>query len=183
LLERLGAGEDDAWRQMVALYTPLLRVWLRPAGLQACDIDDLTQAALAVVVRRLPEYRHNGRKGAFRAWLRSIIQNVLCEFVRSAGRRAAEGDDTLAQLEDPDSELNRRWEREHDLHVLRGLLELVRGEFTPRTWAAFCRTAIDGLPAPEAATELDLSVNAVHVARSRVLARLRREAAGFLDSV
>src|SRR5262249_47726192 len=109
LLERLGVGEDDAWRQMVTLYTPLLRAWLRPAGLQASDIDDLTQTALAVVVRRLPDYRHNGRKGAFRAWLRSIIQNVVREFVRSAGRRNAEGEEVLAQLENPDSELNRRW--------------------------------------------------------------------------
>jgi DNA-directed RNA polymerase specialized sigma24 family protein len=34
---------------------------------------------------------------------------------------------------------------------------------------------------PEVAAELGLSVNAVHIARSRVLARLRQEASTILD--
>jgi RNA polymerase sigma-70 factor (ECF subfamily) len=180
LLERLRAGDAEAWGRMVALYTPLLRVWLRPAGLQPADIQDVTQNALAVVVRRLPEYRHNGRVGAFRAWLRGIIRNVLRDFLRAAGRRP-DREQLLADLEDEGSDLNRRWEAEHDRHVLRGLLDVVRDEFRGSTWRAFCRTALDGVRAPEVAAELGLSVNAVHVARSRVLARLRREARNFVD--
>jgi RNA polymerase sigma-70 factor (ECF subfamily) len=183
LLERLGAGELDAWRQMVGLYTPLLRTWLRPAGLQASDIDDLTQTALAVVVRRLPEYRHNGRRGAFRAWLRSIIGNVLREFLRANVRRTARERELLAELEDPTSMLSRRWDAEHDRYILRGLLELIRGEFTPSTWATFWRTALDGSAAAVVAAELGLTPNAVHVARSRVLARLRSEAADFIAAL
>ena len=56
-----------------------LRMWsaavLRAAGyptLQAADADDLTQQVLTVVVRKLPAFRHSGRPGAFRAWLRAI---------------------------------------------------------------------------------------------------------------
>jgi RNA polymerase sigma-70 factor (ECF subfamily) len=180
LLDRLGCGDPDAWRQMVGLYTPLLRAWLRPAGLQSSDIDDLTQTALAVVVRRLPEYRHNGRRGAFRAWLRSIIGNVLREFLRATDRRAARERALLDELEDGTSALSRRWDAEHDRFMLRGLLELIRGEFTPPKWAAFCHTALDGFAASKVAAELSLTPNAVHVARSRVLARLRSEAADFI---
>ena len=54
---------------------------------------------------------------------------------------------------------------------------------TRTTWAAFRRTAVDGRPAAEVAVELGLTPNAVHVARSRVLVRLRAEAAGFLDEL
>jgi RNA polymerase sigma-70 factor (ECF subfamily) len=181
LLDRLGAGNADAWRRMVTLYTPLLRAWLRPAGLQPADVEDVTQNALAVVLRKIPEYRHNGHAGAFRTWLRRIIDNVLREYLRASGPRAA-GDGLLAQLEDPSSELNRRWDAEHDRHILRGLLDLVREEFADSTWLAFCRTTLEGLPAAQVAADLGMSVNAVHIARSRFLARLRREAEAFLGA-
>jgi RNA polymerase sigma-70 factor (ECF subfamily) len=183
LLTRLREGDPDAWRRMNHLYHPLMRAWLRPRGLQPADIDDLTQNALAVVLRRLPEFRHNGRAGAFRTWLREIIANVLRDHLRAADRRPAGAEALLAEVEDPGSDLSRRWDAEHDRHVLHGLMELVREEFAPTTWEAFRRTALDGRATAVVAGELGLTPNAVRVARSRVLARLREEAEGFLDTV
>ena len=49
------------------------------------------------------------------------------------------------------------------------------------TWSAFWRTALDGAAPAAVAAELGISPNAVHIARSRVLARLREEARGFVD--
>jgi RNA polymerase sigma-70 factor (ECF subfamily) len=181
LLGRLGAGSADGWDRMVRLYEPLIRAWLRSRGLQTADIDDLTQAALAVIFRRIPDFEHNGRPGAFRTWLRVIVGNALRDHIRTRGRKPGGDDRLLADLEDLASELNARWDADHDRHVLRGLMRLVEPEFAPATWRAFVRTSLDGLAPAEAAAELGLSVNAVHVARSRVLARLRREAGEFLD--
>jgi RNA polymerase sigma-70 factor (ECF subfamily) len=181
LLDSLGAGDQDAWRRMLLLYTPLLHAWLRPAGLQAPEIEDLIQNALAVVLRKLPAYRHNGHRGAFRTWLRRILDNVLRESLRRPCW-GAESADLLAQLEDPASELNRHWDAEHDRHVLRGLLELVRAEFVASTWEAFRRTTLEEQPVAQVAAELGMSANAVHIARSRFLARLRREAEAFLGT-
>jgi RNA polymerase sigma-70 factor (ECF subfamily) len=58
---------------------------------------------------------------------------------------------------------------------------LVRAEFTEPTWRAFWATAVEGRQAAEVAGELGLTPNAVYLARSRVLARLRGELAGLLD--
>ena len=57
------------------------------------------------------------------------------------------------------------------------LLSLVQGDFEPRTWQAFWRTAVDNLPAREVAGELGMTVGAVYMAKSRVLARIRQELA------
>jgi RNA polymerase sigma-70 factor (ECF subfamily) len=180
LLERLGdLGDGEAWGRLVGLYTSLLHSWLRAAGLQPADRDDLTQRILEVLVRRLPQFEHTGRPGAFRAWLRGITANLLREFWRQ--RPAAGSEGLLDQLADPDSALSRCWDEQHDRHVLHGLLELVRPEFTEPTWRAFRRTALDGAPARAVAAELGTTVNAVLIAKSRILARLRQEAGCLLD--
>jgi RNA polymerase sigma-70 factor, ECF subfamily len=77
--------------------------------------------------------------------------------------------------------MTRWWDAEHDRHVLRGLLNLVRPEFAPSSWEAFRLTTLDARPVPEVAAELGLTANAVHVARSRILARLRQVAGEFVD--
>src|SRR5262245_57711263 len=83
LLEQLRDPPDDSpWARLVALYTSLLKCWLRTAGLQPADCDDLTQRTLEVLLRRLPTFKHSGRSGAFRSWLRAITGNLLREFWR-----------------------------------------------------------------------------------------------------
>ena len=89
--------------------------------------------------------------------------------------------DLLEQLADPDSGLSKAWEHEHDQHVTRKLLDLIRPRFEPTTWEAFRRFALDGKPAEAVASELGLTVNAVFIAKSRVLSRLRQEGAGLID--
>ena len=187
LLERLGdRGDQDAWRRLVDLYTPLINAWLRRHGVSAEDAEDLTQEVLEVVVREVSRFRHNGRVGAFRTWLRTITINCLRQSWRSRrsaarGDRLAGLDAVLDQLEDPASDLSRRWDREHDQHVLQRLLELIEPEFRPATWQAFRRQVIDGAPAEAVAAELGMTVNAVLIAKSRVLSHLRRDAEGLVD--
>src|SRR5437868_1534337 len=131
LLQRLRAEpDDDDWRRLVDLYTPLLQQWLRGYGLQASDVDDLTQEVLAVVVRELPKFQHNQRPGAFRRWLRTILVNRLRGFWRARQSRPLPGNQgdlgkLLEELEDPQSGLSQLWDQQHDRHVMARLLEQI----------------------------------------------------------
>jgi RNA polymerase sigma-70 factor (ECF subfamily) len=178
--------EDTAWRRLVDLYSPWIGQWVNRAGLQGPDADDLVQEVLGVVVRRLPEFEHNARVGAFRAWLRTITVHCLRAFWRARRPRpvAAGTPDQLGvldQLEDPHSDLSSAWDREHDTHVTRRLMQLVEPDFTPSTWQAFRRLVLDGATANDVAAELGISINAALIAKSRVLSRLRQEALGLVD--
>ena len=88
----------------------------------------------------------------------------------------------LQQLEDPEGPLSLQWDREHDEFVMQQLLQDVRAHFTESTWTAFERLALDEASADTVAAELGITANAVFIARSRVMARLRQEAAGLIDS-
>jgi RNA polymerase sigma-70 factor (ECF subfamily) len=60
-------------------------------------------------------------------------------------------------------------------------LELMRNEFEEPTWRACFECTVNDRPAAEVARELGLSVNAVYVAKSRVLRRLRQELDGLWE--
>jgi RNA polymerase sigma-70 factor (ECF subfamily) len=186
LLLRAQAGEENAWKDLTGLYRPLILGWLNRQGVPARDREDLGQDILMNVVKHLPDFQHSGRRGAFRSWLRTIVCNRTTDYWRAmdAGTRASGGSGATAALQqvaDPDSDLNRQWDEEHDHYVLSCLLELVEQEFEPTTLRAFRRLALEGANGAEVAQELGLSVTAAYVAKSRVLARIRQEAEGLID--
>lgn len=189
LLARLHRSTDSmAWNRLVDLYTPLLHRWLRQYQVQPADADDLLQEVLAVVAQELPRFEHNQRTGAFRSWLRKILVNRLRNFWRAREYRLTAAGGTsmreqLAQLEDPTSQLSRLWDEEHDRHVIAQLLKQIRPRFLPKTWEAFRRQMFAAERADQVALELDMPLSSVYVARSRVLAALRREATDLVDSV
>jgi RNA polymerase sigma-70 factor (ECF subfamily) len=185
LLERLRSArpDDPEWHRLAELYQPLIRRWLgRVPGLTD-EADDLTQEVFLIMVREIPRFEHQ-REGSFRAWVRGITVNVLRNHRRRQFRRPAirlDPSESFAEmLADPNSELAREWDVEHDRHIFEKLQMVARSEFTPASWESFRRFALDGIPAAEVAAELGMSVNAVTLAKSRILKRLREEAGDLL---
>jgi len=187
LLARISQAADaHAWDQLVELYAPLLRRWLKTYQVQEADADDLVQEVLVVIARELPRFEHNRRAGAFRSWLRQIMVHKLRQFWQARDRQpTAAGSSSLLeqlqQLADETSQLSRMWDQEHDREVLARLMELLRPTFLPKTWEAFRRQMFDNQPPDEVAAALGMSLGSVYVARSRVLKALRREAAGLIE--
>ncbi len=60
-------------------------------------------------------------------------------------------------------------------------LELIRSEFESRTWDAFWGVAVGGGKPADVAADLEMTVAAVYMAKSRVLRRLREEFTELLD--
>lgn len=180
------AANEEAWNQLVELYSPLIRSYLMRRGAAANDIDDVVQDVMTVVVRRFPEFRRQPHTGAFRSWLRTITVNCLRDQWKRQNRqpKAMGGTDfgnLVEELADPDSGLSKQWDREHDQHVAGYLLQRIRPTFSEKTWRAFQRFALDGQTADQVAEELDTTANAVFIAKSRVMASLRKLGQGLLD--
>jgi RNA polymerase sigma-70 factor (ECF subfamily) len=185
LLDRLKAArpESSDWNRLQGIYLPLIQRWLSRVPGLSDEAADLAQEVLIVVFREVPRFDRR-REGSFRAWLRRVTVNKVRNDRRRRHRRPAVGldatDGFLERLSDPNDDLARQWDRDHDQHVVEKLLAVVQPDFTPATWEAFRRFGVDGAPAKRVAEELGLTENAVIAAKSRVLKRLREEAGDLL---
>jgi RNA polymerase sigma-70 factor (ECF subfamily) len=180
LLERLKLPEDQkAWARFVDLYTPLLFAWARQVGLQGPDAADLVQEVFVLLLQKMPAFTYDRHKG-FRSWLRTVTLNRWRDQCRRRAVRPREltggpPPDVAAVAEASFGEV------EYRQQLVARALELMQAEFQPTTWKACWELVVRGRPAAEVAAELGISENAVHLAKGRVLRRLRKELAGLLD--
>jgi RNA polymerase sigma-70 factor (ECF subfamily) len=185
LLSRVKASDADAWSRLVKLYGPVVYRWSRASGLQATDAADIVQETFRAVAAHIEDFRRDGPADTFRGWLWTIARNKIRDhFRRLAEQPQAAGGDTahalLAQLADADpDESDDVARRSAQASLARRAIALMQGDFEETSWRAFWLTAVEGLPAGQAAAELGLSAAAVYMAKSRVLRRLRQELGGL----
>jgi len=179
LLMRLCDSEDhEAWVEFVNLYEPVIYRSLRQRGLQDADARDVMQELLLAVSRSIDQWEPRKQHASFRSWLRRVVRNLTVSWLRQCPRRAvpAGGGDLQAML-DMLPAANDLGSIEFDRELRRVLFqrasERVRGQVHRSSWDAFWETAVLGMSAAEAASKLGMSVEAVLVAKCRVLARLR----------
>jgi RNA polymerase sigma-70 factor (ECF subfamily) len=122
---------------------------------------------------------YDPRKGSFRSWLYTVTRNKLYNFLDGRRRhpRGSGGSGALEVLEHQPAREGAEavWDHEYQQRLFAWAAEQVRGEFHEPTWRAFWMTAVEEKSARAAGEALGLSVGAVYVAKSRVLARLRAE--------
>lgn len=178
LLERLRSpGDQVAWAQFAAIYTPLLFYWAKRHGLQDSDAADLVQDVMATLVRTLPEFQYEQAK-SFRAWLRTVTQNKW----RERSRRLALPIEASANITDLIAEETREfWDKDYQTLLVARALEVMRAEFEQNTWQACWAVVVEQRSVAEVAQELGMTNGAVYVAKSRVLKRLREELAELWD--
>ena len=173
-------GDQEAWGQFVAIYDPLIYRLARLKGLQDADAKEVVQEVLLVVSKAVHRWTPDRSRGRFRDWLFQITRNLMINFMtRRKFQSIATGDAALADLLDqqidPASDQSAMFDLEYGRQMLLWSSERVKARVTPQTWLAFWKSSVEGQSISATAQDLGMSVGAVHIARSRVLGRLRTE--------
>jgi RNA polymerase sigma-70 factor (ECF subfamily) len=188
LLVRIRDRQDaQAWNELVEIYAPLVYRLARSHGVQDADAADLTQEVLLTVVRTADRFHYDPARGTFRGWLFTVARNHLKHWAAVQKREmpGSGGDREQRALEEqpaPAEEID-RWDHDYRQRLFEWAAEKVRGEFRPFTWQAFWQTAVDHREVAAVAAELGLSVGAVYIARSRVVARIKEQLEHVPDSL
>ena len=181
LLVRLrDARDEQAWSHFVDIYAPLVYGYARKHGLQDADAADVTQEVLRSVARSMEGLEYDPRRGTFHGWLLTVTRNALRKFWRRRQRQPQGSGNTAVQRlveertgdRDPDADA---WDQEHERRLFQWAAERIRGSFQESTWQAFWETAVEGNSPRQIADSLGMSLGAVYIAKSRVLARLKEQ--------
>jgi RNA polymerase sigma-70 factor (ECF subfamily) len=162
------------------MYTPLFFAWTKRLNLSEPEATDLVQDLFAVLVEQLPKFEYD-RSRSFRAYLKTILLNRWRNHLR---RRSAENVNhsvSVNEVVSEDQPIRELEEAEYRTYIVGRALALMQSEFQQVTWKACWEFVVSGRPAEEVAASLGISVNAVYLAKSRVLRRLREELAGLFD--
>jgi RNA polymerase sigma factor (sigma-70 family) len=179
LLVRIRNLEDQrAWEEFVEIYTPLVYGYCRSRDLQEGDAADVAQESMRAVARSIGKFEYDPQRGKFRNWLLTVVQNKLRNFLAQQQQQpelARESTLNLRQERDSAPVNESIWEAEYYRTLFNWAANRIRGEFHESTWRAFWQTTIDERDGKEVAESLGMSVGAVYVAKSRVIARLKEQ--------
>jgi RNA polymerase sigma-70 factor (ECF subfamily) len=179
LLLRIRDPRDaEAWQTFVDVYGRLVYRHCRSRGLRHEDAENVTQEVFALVSRAIRGFEYRPELGRFRDWLGTATRNEINRFLKKESRAArggggAEEEQALeglaARAEDT------AWTEEFNAHLLATALARSRPHFEEQTWRAFELVWLGRRPAAEVAQELNVPIDRVYVAKSRVLERLQQE--------
>lgn len=186
LLVRVKLKDEDAWRRLVHLYGPLVYSWCRRSGLQEADAADVGQDVFRTVAESIERFRHDREGDSFRGWLRTITRTRMLDFLRRKARLVETLGGSAAHAElrelpacDADSGASNDDER---LLLLRRAVDVVLGNCKEETRQAFLRVVVAGHHPADVAADLGMTSNAVYVAKSHILRRIRAEFAGLVGA-
>ncbi len=185
LLARVQANQPGSWERLVDLYAPLVYHWCRRSALSPEDAADVFQEVFRSVAEHIAGFRRDRAGASFRGWLRTITRNKIHDhFRRQQGRAQAAGgtDAQLRMLAVPEAPEEEDAQEAGLLHQqVRRAVEMLQGEFEPRTWQAFWKVQIEGQSTTDVGAELAMTAAAVRKAKLRVLRRLREELGDLLE--
>jgi RNA polymerase sigma factor (sigma-70 family) len=165
---------EQVWQEFCNRYCPVLVNFGRRLGLSEQDAEDAAQETLISFSKGYRDGLYDPEKGRLRTWLLAIAGNRIRDMHRRGEKNAGAGANT--QLFDnlaDDHSMSEAWEEEWRQAVLKACIAELRQQVEPVTLEAFELYALQGVAADEVARRLGISRNAVFLAKSRLLARLR----------
>jgi RNA polymerase sigma-70 factor (ECF subfamily) len=178
LLRLRDARDEAAWSHFVRLYAPLVYRYARRRGLQDSDAADVAQDVLRAAVRDAGNLDRIHRRGSLRSWLFTVAHHKVYDLHQARQKQGeATGESTMLAMlrEQPGRDDRAAWEREYREQLFAWAAEQVEAQCSPTAWQAFWRTAVEGQSAATVAQGLEITVAAVYLAKSRVMARLREQ--------
>ncbi len=175
LILRLKETADaEAWFEFCEIYEPLVLRIARSRGLQNADANDLAQDVFVRIANSVQRWEPDSEKGTFRAWIGTIARNLTIDFLRQKDRQPVSANDPILQSLPQRCAASDFYDAEYEKQLFAWAAEKIRPSFQSKTWNAFWQTAVELRSVAEVAESLQITTGAIYIARSRVIAKLKK---------
>jgi RNA polymerase sigma-70 factor (ECF subfamily) len=178
LLLRLRPDQPQAelaWEEFYRAYAPLIAGFARKMGAPSADLQDVVHEVMIGFFAAAPAFVYDPKRGRFRGYLKTCTWRII---QRRFGKRMQVSGVPVDEVDPQDVRIEEQWSDLWETEKLRRAMELVRSEYNgtearATTFKAFEMFAILERSARETADELEISVDSVHQAKSRISRALR----------
>ena len=171
--------DQQRWRSFVDIYDPIVYRYAQLKGLGHEDAREVVQECMARLTQCGPDLDFEQEPRRFKSWLRRVAANRINDmFKRRRPAHALPDDIDMPETRNPpvDKVWDDQWKRKH----LRSFLKRILTRVSASTRHAFQLYVVSGWPVDEVAETLNISVDQVYAARSRITRELRRMAQATL---
>ncbi len=175
LILRLKETADaEAWFEFCEIYEPLILRIAKSRGLQNADANDLAQDVFVRIAKSVQRWEPGLEKGTFRGWIGTIARNLTIDFLRQKDRQPVSANDPILQSVPEQCAASDFYDAEYEKQLFAWAAEKIKPSFKSKTWQAFWQTAVEQRSVVEVAESLQLTTGAIYIARSRVIAKLKK---------
>ena len=171
------SNEAQVWRRFCDHFRPVVVDFARRLGLSATDAEDAAQETMVEFLKAFRGGKYDREKGRLSNWLFGVARRVILNLRSHRPLERLVADKTTGtsfwDLIQDDHSIKHSWENQWRQMVLTRCLEQARRELDSKVFEAFELYALSEMPVDEVAQRLRMSRNAVYIAKSRVLSRLR----------
>lgn len=181
LLKKIKTHSDEhSWDEFINYYKGYIYIVARNMNLKHHDAEDILQRVLIRLWEKLPEFDYSPNKGSFRAFLCTIIRNMIIDLLKKRKRIFSTSED-IKELElkpksEPFSlaEVEQIAEREWKIYIANTAWQEIKGELTDNVRKTYL-LLLAGYDVDEISIELGIQRNTVYVYKLRVLEKFQRK--------
>lgn len=187
LLRRVCDSEDDeSWQEFFDLYWKLIYTLGQRAGLTECEAEEVVQATMISIARKIRQFRPGSQNGSFRRWICRQAQWKIADQLRQRFREqkhrhfsARPNTDTrtgtIARIPDQRNDLAHFVQDDWDRAVAEVVLARVKRAVKPKHFQIYDLHIVKKWPIREVARLLQVNVAQVYLTKSRISRLLRQK--------
>lgn len=171
------SDNSTVWKTFTDHFYPVIFAFAKSMGLSAADAEDVAQETILQFLRLYRDNRFQREKGHLSHWIFGVARNVIRDFIKKKPKEYRVSDQGgrtsfWDSIQDDKATLH-TWTTQWQRIVLSRCLMRVRNEVDEKTYRAFEMYAMAQQPVQQVCNQLDMTANAVYIAKNRVLTKIR----------
>jgi len=186
LLSRLrDCADQESWRVFFDSYWRLIYNAAIKAGLTDAEAQDAVQETLISVMKSMPNFQYDAKKGSFKGWLLHLTRWRISDQFRKRQRglehqagnsRRPDETATVERVPNPDGpELEALWDEEWERNLVGAAIESVKRKVDPKQYQLFDLYVLKKWTVSKVAQTLSVNPGRVYLTKHRINRLIKKE--------
>jgi RNA polymerase sigma-70 factor (ECF subfamily) len=161
-----GTELSEAWQQFYDICEPCLKRFAVGCNVPAADVEDCVQQVWAELLKKLPNFPYDPKRGRFCSWLFALVHSRAIDLLRrrrTAGLSSTQQADLCSQEETPAATAEKQGERA----TVQRVLAMLRARVSETNFRVFEMRWINEWTVQEVAARLGLAPACVRLRAHR----------------